>query len=46
MAYSMDMRFEWNPNKDEANQKKHGLSFDEAKELFAGGKQAFSRDLR
>ena len=39
MAYSMDMRFEWNPNKDEANQKKHGLSFDEAKELFAGGKR-------
>ena len=31
------MRFEWDPHKDEANQRKHGLSFDEATELFAGG---------
>ena len=28
------MRFEWDQKKDEANQQKHGLSFDEAKELF------------
>lgn len=39
MTYSVDVRFEWNPHKDEANQKKHGLSFDEAKELFGGGKR-------
>lgn len=31
------MRFEWDPNKDRTNQKKHGLSFGEAKELFASG---------
>lgn len=30
------MRFEWDPHKDEANQRKHGLSFDEATELFVG----------
>lgn len=29
------MRFDWDPNKDHANQQKHGLSFDEATELFA-----------
>lgn len=39
MAYSMNLRSEWNPNKDKANRIKHGLSFDEAKELFAGGKR-------
>lgn len=26
--------FEWDPNKDELNQRKHDLSFEEAKELF------------
>lgn len=31
------MRIEWDPAKDEANQKKHGLSFAEAKELFESG---------
>ena len=31
------MRFEWDAEKDAANQKKHGLSFDEAKELFLSG---------
>ena len=39
MTYSVNVRFEWDPNKDEANRKKHGLSFDEAKELFCGGKR-------
>ena len=29
-----DLRFEWDPAKDEANQKKHGVSFDEAKTAF------------
>lgn len=28
------MRFEWDPVKDKANQAKHGLSFEEASELF------------
>jgi uncharacterized DUF497 family protein len=28
------MRFEWDPAKDETNRTKHGLSFEEAAELF------------
>ena len=28
------MRFEWDPAKDRANRKKHGVGFDEAKALF------------
>ena len=28
------MRFEWDNNKNSANKKKHGLSFEEASELF------------
>lgn len=28
------MQFEWDRNKDEQNQQKHGISFDEAKALF------------
>jgi hypothetical protein len=28
------MRFEWDPAKDKANQAKHGLSFEDATELF------------
>ena len=31
------MRFEWDPEKDQANRVKHGLSFDEASRLFTGG---------
>ena len=30
------MRFEWDPGKDQLNQKKHGFSFVEAKELLGG----------
>ena len=30
------MRFEWDCEKDQVNQSKHGLSFSEAKELFLG----------
>ena len=30
------MRFEWDPNKNAINEDKHGLSFEEAKELFEG----------
>ena len=29
-----ELRFEWDPNKDTANQKKHGISFEEAKTVF------------
>jgi len=31
------MRFEWDPAKNRANQAKHGISFEEASELFSGG---------
>ena len=30
------MEFEWDPEKDRLNRKLHGVSFDEAKELFTG----------
>lgn len=31
----MDMlRFEWDPNKNEINKRKHGLSFETAREVF------------
>ncbi len=36
MTYNRTVRFEWDPHKDHANQQKHGLSFDEARELFGG----------
>ena len=36
MAYSKSVRFDWDPHKDEVNQQKHGLSLNEAAELFAG----------
>jgi uncharacterized DUF497 family protein len=35
MAYIERVRFEWR-HKERANQKEHGLSFDEAVELFTG----------
>lgn len=31
------MRFEWDAGKDLANQRKHGVSFDEARALFESG---------
>ena len=30
-----DLRFDWDPKKDRTNQKKHGVSFSEAKSAFA-----------
>jgi len=30
------MSFEWDPEKDRLNREHHGVSFDEAKELFSG----------
>ena len=32
------MKFEWDPSKDLSNQRKHGLSFTEARRLFESGK--------
>ena len=32
-----DTRFEWDPEKDRANRAKHGLSFQDASELFSRG---------
>lgn len=29
-----ELLFEWNPKKDQTNQKKHGISFEEAKSVF------------
>ncbi len=31
------MRFDWDPAKDEENQRSHGIGFSEASELFASG---------
>ena len=28
------LKFDWDPKKDKANQKKHGVSFDEAQSVF------------
>ena len=30
----MTVRFRWDPDKDRQNQKKHGVSFDEASSIF------------
>ena len=35
------MEFEWDPAKDRANRKKHGLSFDIARQLFTSGVDYF-----
>ena len=34
MAYNCPVAVEWDPEKDEANQARHGLSFSEASVLF------------
>ena len=31
------MSFEWDPVKDQTNRERHGISFDEARELFESG---------
>ena len=36
MAYTEPVQFEWDPDKAEQNEVKHGLSFAEARELFLG----------
>jgi len=37
MAYNEGVRFEWDPEKDSANQAKHDVGFEEAKQLFVSG---------
>ncbi len=31
------MKFEWDPGKDRANRRRHGISFHEVEELFTSG---------
>jgi len=38
MAYHSEVRFEWDPAKDLANQRNHDVSFGEAAELFTSGR--------
>lgn len=37
MAYTYSVKFTWDPAKDAANRRKHGISFQEAKTLFTSG---------
>jgi len=37
MTYAFNSRVTWDPSKNSANLRKHGLSFDEAAELFTSG---------
>lgn len=37
MTHDSSVRFEWDDAKNGANQKKHGVAFDEARELFTSG---------
>lgn len=37
MAYTVNVRFHWDQAKNLANQRKHGISFEEAEELFTSG---------
>lgn len=40
----MQTRFEWSPSKAAANLKKHGISFDEATQVFLDPKAIFEQD--
>ena len=40
------MKFEWDNNKNESNKKKHGISFDEAKEVFEDTNRKEYEDIR
>jgi len=35
--YDPSVKFVWDPEKDEANRRKHGLGFEEARDLFTSG---------
>jgi len=36
LAYTEQVRFLWDPEKEAANRDKHGVGFDEVRELFEG----------
>lgn len=40
------MKFEWDENKNKRNRQKHGVSFEEAKEVFKDEKRVEYQDLR
>jgi len=40
------MKYEWDENKNKLNQQKHGISFEEAKEVFADPLQISKLDKR
>lgn len=39
------MKFEWDDTKDESNQKKHGISFNEAQRAFLDKHRVIAEDL-
>ena len=41
----MDASFEWGPDKDAENQRKHGVSFAEAQAAFLDSARVIARDL-
>ena len=36
MAYTLRVRYQWDPDKETTNREKHGVGFDEVRELFDG----------
>ena len=40
------MKFEWDENKNKSNQDKHGIDFNDAKEVFEDNNRKTSPDLR
>ena len=40
------MEFEWDENKNNSNKEKHGVSFEEAKEVFSDDKRITYEDAR
>ena len=36
IVYMYNMEFEWDEEKNKVNLSKHGISFDEAKQIFSG----------
>ena len=39
-----DLKFDWDPKKDAANQRKHGVSFEEASTVFSDERALFIDD--
>lgn len=39
MAYVPAVRFQWDESKNRLNQRRHGVSFEEASKLFSGGQE-------